>query len=406
MTLPTQGGRADRLHFSLGLSASFAAFFFVIGIILPFLPLWLAAKGLSDAEISAVIAAPMLTRVLVTPALGLLIDRSADRRRALIVLAVIGTLSFAALFWTDGFWAILLVSLLGAAVWHPLMAAMESLAQAGQTRYGLDYGRLRLWGSVTFILANLAGGAAVGLYGPVAVIALMTLSALATVLSLAILPRQRREGAAARGLGLDAYLDWMRRPGVVWFVLGVGLLQSSHALYYAFGTIHWESLGYRPSTIGVLWAVGVVAEIALFAVAGWVLARLGVRGLLAAAGLGAVLRWGLTALDPALAALFVIQLGHALTFGATHLAGVTMIARIAPEAGGGSAQAFYFTLAGVVMGLMTLAAGPLYATFSGQAYWAMAGVGAMGAVIALFAARRLLVQPQSAGDGGATVAPS
>ncbi|MEO1199320.1 MAG: MFS transporter [Pseudomonadota bacterium] len=393
-------------RFAISISLFFAAFFLVIGVMLPFLPLWLAGRGLSETEIAMVVALPMLIRVVATPGLSLLIDRSLAPKRVLIGLALIGTTAFAALEASQSYIMILLVSLIGACVWHPLMASLEAIAQSGAQRFRQDYGRLRLSGSASFILANLAGGAVIAWLGTGSVIWMMTLAALMTAVSLLLLPDIRVQDQDRTPPSAVMLWHWLCRPAILFFVIGIGLIQASHAVYYAFGTVHWESLGHSSTLIGGLWAIGVVAEIVLFAVSGRVLGAIGIVGLLLAAGLGSAVRWTVTAFDPGLAMLAIIQLGHALTFGATHLAGVTLISRIAPEGAGSSAQAIQFTMSGVIMGCAVLSAGPAYAAFGGHAYLIMAVLGVLGAALALVGARRLTGYPHKAGSGGDTVAPS
>jgi PPP family 3-phenylpropionic acid transporter len=208
-------------------------------------------------------------------------------------------------------------------------------------------------------------------------VALMLLSCIA-------MPEAPRTASVARAnpLGLLA------RPDFLLFVATAGLLQISHAVYYAFGSISWRAAGLDESTIGMLWGVGVVAEVLLFAVAGRFVHRVGPLGYLAIAAVGGILRWPLTPLtnDPVL--LVPLQCLHALTFGAAHLGAMAYLARNIPDNVGATGQSLYYALTGgVLMGAMMPLAGTLYENFGPAAYNAM-GLCSLLALPGLFILKR------------------
>jgi PPP family 3-phenylpropionic acid transporter len=165
------------------------------------------------------------------------------------------------------------------------------------------------------------------------------------------------------------------------FVVSAAALQSSHQLYYGFGTLYWQGLGYSDTVIGILWAEGVVAEIVLFWYSAPFVARLGPLGLMALGGVAGIVRWSLMGVMPGLAAAAVLQLLHALTFGASHLGAMHFMAKSVPPGAAASAQSLYAALsAGLGSGLVMLVAGALYAAYGGQAYPFMALLSAAGLV--------------------------
>ena len=172
------------------------------------------------------------------------------------------------------------------------------------------------------------------------------------------------------------------------FVASGAALQSSHQLYYGFGTLYWRELGFSDTVIGILWAEGVLAEIVLFWLNAPLVARLGPLGLMALGGVAGILRWSLFGLIPGLAAAAVLQLLHGCTFGASHLGAMHFMARSVPPHAAASAQSLYAALsAGLGSGLVMLAAGWLYAAYGGQAYPFMALLSAAGLVGILCLAR-------------------
>jgi PPP family 3-phenylpropionic acid transporter len=192
--------------------------------------------------------------------------------------------------------------------------------------------------------------------------------------------RNRSVLAAPRSLKLADAFGLMRAPLFLLFLLAASLIQASHALYYSFGTLNWRALGISDGVIGVLWSVGVIAEVALFAASGRIIAYCGTARLLMFAGLAAILRWGVMAFDPPLLILGPLQTLHALSFGAAHLAAIHFLTHAIPEDRTATAQGVYAAaVAGLALGIATIASGPLYGAFAGEAYGAMAALAVLGA---------------------------
>jgi PPP family 3-phenylpropionic acid transporter len=201
-----------------------------------------------------------------------------------------------------------------------------------------------------------------------------------------------------RAIRLGDLTALMRLPVVWLFLAATSAVQATHAVYYLFGTIHWTSIGISPTLVGVLWAVGVVAEIVLFAYAARVARHVGPVQLIAVGGAAAALRWTLTSFDPPLPLLFVLQLLHGLTFGATYLGAMNFMGRAFPPQLAATAQGIYASFsAGIAMGSAYLAAGPLYRTFGASAYLSMAALSLVALALTLALLRRW--------DGGPLSAP-
>jgi len=383
--------------FALRLGLLYAALFLVIGCYLPYLPVWLKWRALDADQIAVLLAATLYTRILFTPAISFAADRLGDRRAILIVLAWGSLLSFVILWVSDGFWQMLLAIVLLAVNWTSIMPLIETVAASGIRSFGLDYGKVRLWGSITFIVASLGSGTVIQLYGPQAVMPILLAATALMVLATHLMPRQlggHKASPAAtakpalRRLKLSDAFALARAPLFLLFLLAASLIQASHALMYAFGSLHWQAQGFSGGTIGALWSVGVVAEVALFAASGRVIAACGTVRLLGLAGAAAVLRWGFMAFDPPLLVTGLLQILHAMSFGAAHLAAIHFLTHAVPEDRGATAQGLYAAMvAGLVMGSLTLACGPLYRMLGGEAYGVMAAL-ALGGTVAAFVLRR------------------
>jgi MFS transporter, PPP family, 3-phenylpropionic acid transporter len=292
----------------------------------------------------------------------------------------------------------------------------ETVALSGVKLAGLDYGRMRLWGSLSFIAASLVGGWIVGHYGAAAAIWLVVGGGVLTMLGAHALARPiglgRLKAATSppRLQFADAF-GLLRSRDFVVFLLAGGAIQAAHAMFYTFGTLHWTAQGLSADWWGILWTIGVVAEIAVFMSSGALVRRFGAPGLIAIAGVAAVGRWVVMGFDPPLAWLLPLQMLHGLTFGAAHVGAIHFMAQAVPERQVGTAQALYASATGgIAMGAAMLASGPLFAAYAGKGYWAMAIIAAFGlaasVVLVSERRRRLQGQPQRSGEGGCSTAPS
>jgi MFS transporter, PPP family, 3-phenylpropionic acid transporter len=157
---PVTMSRAALLQPAGRLSAFYAAIFLVAGIQLPFWPVWLANRGLSAHEIGFILAVAIWAKVLATPAIGAIADRSGARRAVMGALAATAFVSYAAMTPVTSFWVLALLNLIALTTQSALMPLGDTVTLAVSRSDRLGYGRIRVWGSVSFILASLASGAA------------------------------------------------------------------------------------------------------------------------------------------------------------------------------------------------------------------------------------------------------
>jgi MFS transporter, PPP family, 3-phenylpropionic acid transporter len=379
--------QTPRDPFAFRLATVYAAFFLFNGIQMPYLPAWLADRGLDAREIGIVLAVPMLARILAVPLAIRLIDRHAEVETAAAVAATLSAAAYAVMGFVYGFSAILAVYGVISVLSSPVLPLADSLGLRGLKARGLAYGPVRLWGSVAFIVANLAGGAVLGAWGAGVLVWALTAALAATAAAAWRLPRATHDGEAATRTSIGSGL-W-RSAAFVATVVGASLIQASHAVLYGFATLQWTSKGIGGTAIGLLWALGVVAEIVLFATSARIVARVGGANMILIGGIGAVVRWTAMGFDPPVLVLPVLQLLHALSFGATHLGAMDMLSALAHRRGGATAQGDFAAMQGGTFAVAMGASGGLVAAFGGAAYFAMAAIAAAGFVIALGARREL-----------------
>jgi PPP family 3-phenylpropionic acid transporter len=368
--------RAVVSHPALRLSAFYATTFLVTGIQLPFWPVWLASRGLTAREIGVLLAAAIWVRVLATPGIGALADKTGGRRGLMGALAAAALAAYAGLLPPGSFWLLISLNLLALTAQSALMPLGDTITLAAVRSEGLDYGRIRLWGSVSFIFASIASGATLASSSGERVLPLVLGASVLVLIACLCIPSVRPVEGAVRTAGIGAIAG---DPTFWIFIISASALQASHQVYYGFGTLYWRSLDFSDTTIGWLWAEGVLAEILLFWQGRRLLARLGPVGLMVLGGAAGILRWSLAGALTWLPFIAALQLLHALTFDASHLGAIHFLSRAVPPSAAASAQSLYAALSsGLGSGLVMGIAGALYSDYGGDAYAFMAVLSAAG----------------------------
>jgi PPP family 3-phenylpropionic acid transporter len=365
--------------FALVFGAQFAAF----GAMMPFLPAILAEGGLTPGQVGLVLAAGSLVRLVAAPLSGRLADRVPDMRRLLAVAALLAAASALGFGLAAGLALLLAVQILHSIATAPIVPLCDALAVGAVRRGGFDYARVRSVGSITFMLGAILAGFAAEWWGPRVAAWMLAAGLLLTAWAALQLPATPHRAEAPSGSPPSASL-WapLAEPAFRWVLPIAALIQGSHAVYYAFSTLHWQAAGLSTGFIGLLWALGVLAEIFLFVFGRPVVERLGVRGLaLLAAGAG-VLRWTVTAFTSEPAVMVVIQLLHGLTFGAMHLAAMRLLVGL-PATLSGRAQTLLASAVSASTGGLMWASGPVYGMVGGLAFLAMAVLCAAALLLAL-----------------------
>jgi MFS transporter, PPP family, 3-phenylpropionic acid transporter len=384
--------RAD-LRMSLGfvprLAAFYAALFIVPGIQMPFFPVWLKAKDVDAKLIGIVLAVPMVVRVLAIP----VITREADRRdvRAVLIVASLATvIGYTLVGLSTGAVAILITYAVASLFSTPLMPLAETYALKGLMARGGVYGSVRLWGSFAFIFGNFAAGFAADSIPARHLIWLMVAaSALVAIATWTLAPLATSAVTSTHGAPRQKLL---RDPAFIAVLVAASLIQASHALFYGFSAVQWHAAGLDGTIIAALWALGVAAEIVLFAAQGRLPPFFTPTVLLLIGASAGVLRWLGMMLDPPALVLPWLQLLHALSFGATHLGALMYLAYHAPPGQAATAQGYLAIVAGLAMAAAMGISGVLYEDFGSRAYAAMALVAFAGGACG-FVAHRMRREP-------------
>ncbi|MBF0156398.1 MAG: MFS transporter, partial [Magnetococcales bacterium] len=347
------------------LSAYYAVYFGILGVWIPYWSLYLDALGHGAEAIGTLLAISLGCKVLGPPVWGTLADNG-SRRQVIRLTSLASFLAFCLFFLDSGF-ATLAVAMATFSIFQsgPMVLVEVSTLEAVK-RTGGDYGRVRLWGSIGFILSAFSLGRVIGDRGPGIILWVIALLLLLGVLVALALPESgeapgnKREGKKAGG--------WMETgkclasiPGLGWFYLCSLMMQMSHGAYYGFLSIHLAGEGFSPTAIGFLWALGVAAEVVVMFHARWLGLRLGYSTLWLGSVLFAALRWGIFAVTLWWPLLVLAQIFHAFTFGTFHIASVERLFEGVPAGIRATAQAWYAALSfGIGLGLGTWLSGYLF----------------------------------------------
>ena len=365
---------------SLRLVLFYIAIFVVFGVLVPFWPLWLDARGLSAAELGLVLAIGQWTKAAANPLIGIAADRSGEPRLIMLMLSCATAATFLVCLWAHGFVALLLLSAAAVTFISGLMPLGDSLALASAYSGKADYGRVRLWGSLTFVATLLVTGRILVGRSADTVLYLLIGGAALTFAACFGLPSENAPVRRRFSSGWQALIT----PRLLVFLGAATLVQGSHSVLYIFGTLHWRAIGLSDATIAVFWAEGTLAEVVLFFWGAPLLRRIGPLGLIALGGGAGLVRWTMTAFATAVPVIAVAQLLHAFSFGAAHLGAMHHLARTVPDEQAATGQALYSAVVGSIgPGLIMLPMGALYAAAGGRAYLAMAALAVAGAALAL-----------------------
>ncbi len=320
------------------LSGFYLFYFASLGALVPYWGLYLRDQGYSVAQIGELLAVLMATKIIAPNIWGWIADHT-GRRLAIIRLGSLLTLlAFAGVYWADSYAGLLLVMLLFSFFWNATLPQFEAATLALLGEESRRYSAIRLWGSVGFIVAVLLLGSVLEQHSS----ALLPHVLLALMLAIWVMSLLTPSAGGVPAQQQQSLGQVLRQPAVLALLVVCFLLQASHGPYYAFYTIYMEDHGYQRSAIGMLWALGVIAEILVFLVMHRWLPRYGARRLLLAALLITALRWFIMGTSVnSFGLMFFAQLLHAASFGLYHAVAIHLVHRFFPGRLQGRGLALY-----------------------------------------------------------------
>lgn len=321
------------------LSNFYLFFFALLGVLVPYWPLYLKSAGFGPAEIGELMALLMATKIIAPNIWGSLADHSGRHMQMVRLGTALALLCFTGVFLGQGYWWMVLVMCLFGFFWNAALPQFEATTMNMLGEQVHRYSSIRLWGSVGFIISVVAMGPVLETTGEGVIPWVLLLLLVGLVMAALLVPAQLKPPSAHHHVSLWQVL---RRRQVVVVLLVCFLLQASHGPYYTFYTIYLEDTGYSRSLIGQLWALGVVAEIGIFLIMHRLLPSLGAKALLMwSLGL-TTLRWLMIGEGvDSFAVVLLAQLLHAASFGIYHAVAIHLIHKFFTGKYQGRGQALY-----------------------------------------------------------------
>ncbi|MBF0428112.1 MAG: MFS transporter [Magnetococcales bacterium] len=361
----------------------YACYFAVIGVWIPYWPLYLTNLGYGAETIGLLTALTQWIRIPGPPLWGRLADRT-SRHTVIIFSCFAAFAAFCLFFFGSGLLWVVMATILYSIFHTGPLSLTDATAMELSSQRHWDYGKLRLWGSWGFILFSLGVGPLTDWGGmgfvPITIALLLLGNAFFTLW----LPRSNPVVKSETPVP-----HLFARPDTRWFYGSALLMQFSHGGYYGFMSLHLQHQGYSLTAIGLLWAIGVFAEVGLMILSGRLLARFGVLRMLTFSLLMAALRWSLYSITIELSVLIVAQLLHAFTFAAFHIASVRRVHEIASIQERATAQGWLAALSYGAGGGLGMAISGLL--FNRMGYEAMFFLMSLAALFGVMASHRAMI---------------
>ncbi|WP_244306681.1 MFS transporter [Pseudovibrio sp. Alg231-02] len=382
-------GKASNLFWiATGVSGLFAAFNFANAFFLAYFPLFLEDISFTPVQIALVIALPNIVRIFATPLMTSISDRAGRRRHSMALFSVIALISFWVLIYSSDYWTVIGLVVFLSIFYTPIQPLQDAYAYETVSTLGLNYGPMRSWGSIAFVVATLIGGWYLT-FGEPAELLFLTVGSLGLLALLAVLlPGMPSESRSSSKESVWA-AEELRDPQFLLVVLSGGLLLGSFSALYAFASIFWLSVGISDAMVGGLWAIGTLAEIGIFVWGSFFMRHLGAWGLMVTGGVASIIRWMLFPYATETWSAVLLQLLHAGSFGMVFLGMVAYTSKLVSSKRLGTAQGLTQTAFGVVMGVSGIASGWLYAIEQAYAFYLMAGICCVGVLTLMLVTKRV-----------------
>lgn len=313
--------------FKFVIGTQYFLYFGVLGIFLPYFNLYCYNLGFSGLQIGLLSALRSVALVLFPLIWGAIADRLSKRRPIYILCNTVSTSIWVFYLFTIEFWPILLITIFYGMFFAPIISFLEAFTMDVLGKEKKSYGRIRAWGSISFITMVIVLGKVIDLYSvDVILILILCGSILLTIGSVripAIQPQKKdRISPKARSLLTGR---------VVVFLFCAFLMLVSHGAYYGFFSIHLANMGRGGTFIGTCWALASTAEILVMIRSEQLFSRFSLENVLTFSFGVAAIRWLILFYATSPAVIFASQILHAVTYGMFHMASILYIDKMAPQ---------------------------------------------------------------------------
>ncbi len=313
--------------YNIAVSFQYFLYFGVLGIFLPYFNLYCYHLGFTGFQIGTLSGLRSVLLVLSPLLWGLLADRFQIRKPIYLFCNFASTAVWAFYFFYSDFPAMLVITFFYGILFAPIISFLEAFAMDALSLEKKNYGKMRAWGSISFIITVLVLGRILDFYSIRIILVLIFAGALLQAAAAPGLPASAKRPEKQLSSGIKMLLK--RR--VVIFLFCAFLMLVSHGAYYGFFSIHLEKMGYGKTFIGISWAIASIAEIIVMINSDRIFNRFSFEKILFISFLAAVFRWFMLGFISSPAAILCCQILHALTYGAFHMASILYIDSVTPD---------------------------------------------------------------------------
>jgi len=317
----------QKRFFKIVIGSQYFLYFGVLGIFLPYFNLYCYHLGFSGLQIGVLSALRSVALVLFPLIWGALADRLNIRRPIYILCTIISTSIWVFYLLTIEFWPMLMVTIFYGMFYAPIISFLEAFTMDILGKEKKSYGRIRAWGSISFITMVLILGKIIDLYSVDIILILILAGSMMQAIASLRIPKIK----TLKKDRLTPRASYLLRRRVLIFLFCAFLMLVSHGAYYAFFSIHLENLGYESTFIGICWALASTAEILVMIRSEKLFSRFSLENVLTFSFLIAACRWLILFFTKSPAVILGSQILHAVTYGTFHMASILYIDRMAPE---------------------------------------------------------------------------
>ena len=330
-------------HLHSRLSRFYFIYYFFVGAFVPYWGLYLKAEQFSPADIGILMSLFQISRIFAPNFWGWLADHTGKRAQWIKLTAFLGLCGFTAVFWAHGFYWLFFVMAALSLFTSSTLPLAESLTLAHLATTNGHYSRIRMWGSLGFIVAAVVLGFLIDFAGIKSLLWFLLMVQMTLFILSYTLPDPKVVAHEH-----DHYSIWqvIKQPNVIALLIGCALMVTAHGVLYNFYSIYLSDHGYSKGMIGLLWAVGVICEIGIFILMPKIMARYTLKTILLVSLVLAVLRFGMIGLAvESVVVLILAQTLHAATFGSFHAASIEVITQFFNGRHQAKGQAIYNSVA-------------------------------------------------------------
>jgi PPP family 3-phenylpropionic acid transporter len=311
----------------LAIQSQYFLYFGVLGIFLPYFNLYCYHLGFNGVQIGTLSAFRSVTLVVFPLIWGAMADHFHIRRPIYIACNILSTLIWIGYLYTADFEKMIIITVAYGIFYAPIISFLEAFSMDILGPEKKSYGRVRVWGSINFILTVIVLGKLVDVYSIDMILVLVLIgSSLLSVMSF------RVPGVISADTdSFTTHVKELLKPRVIIFLLCGFLMLVSHGAYYGFFSIHLETLGYPRAFIGIAWALASTAEILAMIQSGKIFRRFSLENVLIFSFVIAALRWLILYFVQSPALILFSQIFHAVTYGTFHMASILYMDRLTPD---------------------------------------------------------------------------